>query len=494
MNMTLALVLSASMSARAAGLPNFDFSTGKLTNWEGEGFIVTPFGGGKAVTSANRLGKALIHRTFMLPTTATAIHFSAAVMLSDGIDSSDTIDIILEAAERTYLPRQVRLGKDWKAAPRLLPADNRRLREYRWPVESHAGRRVRIALYDSDERAGCHLIATGFHIVTRDEVNAQQFARDMQQLQKEHTLPRMLRYDSKHFMALSNAEPGYTEYRLYNCETIHALFFEHFRKRGFAVRAPAEKMMVAIFSTPQGLEAYLGQKMSEAVTGVYHTPSNRLVVYDYGKNRLFLEGKKSFEAAAREGSTDLERERRTLTFGRHVRDRRDDTNISTIMHEVAHQLAFNGGLLNRAGDNPVWLVEGMAVYCESTVRGAWQGIGEPNPMRARVLAQQLRAGGDLIPIRELVGSDDWIRKARYVDQVVLGYSQSWALYRLLMEERPKQLKAYLETIYPRKTPDHRLADFASAFGADLPKLERRYRAHVNEIVRKEAPADEPRRK
>ena len=134
------------------------------------------------------------------------------------------------------------------------------------------------------------------------------------------------------------------------------------------------------------------------------------------------------------------------------------------MHEVAHQLSFNCGMLNRKGDVPVWLAEGLAVYCESTVKGAWQGIGEANPARAGVLAPASKGGAPFIPLRDLIRSDDWIRKAKRTDQIVLGYSQSWALFRLLMEERPEQLRAYLRLIHDRRTPDHRLADFGSASG------------------------------
>ena len=89
-------------------------------------------------------------------------------------------------------------------------------------------------------------------------------------------------------------------------------------------------------------------------------------------------------------------------------------------------------------------------------------------------------------LRGLVASDDWIRKATLVDQVLLGYSQSWALFRMLMEEEPDKLKAYLKTIHERRTPDRRLADFAVAFGTDFAKLERRYQGFMRTIAKNEA--------
>jgi hypothetical protein len=225
--------------------------------------------------------------------------------------------------------------------------------------------------------------------------------------------------------------------------------------------------------------------MPTTVTGVYHPPSNRLVVYDYARNRAFLAGKERNAELVRQAANDLDRERLTVAIGRFERDRRDDTNIATVMHEVAHQLSFNSGLLRREGDIPLWLAEGLATYCEPTVNGAWQGIGEPNPHRANGLASQLRGGGGFLSLRALLENDDWLRRAERPEQVALGYAQSWALFGLLMRDRPKSLRRYLEIIQGRRTPEHRLADVAECFG-DLAALDRRYQAHLRELARQQA--------
>jgi hypothetical protein len=118
------------------------------------------------------------------------------------------------------------------------------------------------------------------------------------------------------------------------------------------------------------------------------------------------------------------------------------------MHEVAHQLSFNCGLLNRDGDVSLWLAEGLATYCEATENGGWQGLGEPNTERLRVLwtlvknPQQKR-----VPLRELIVSDAW-RDANNGQMGLMGYAQSWALFKMLMDERPQQMKKYLERLTP----------------------------------------------
>ena len=55
-----------------------------------------------------------------------------------------------------------------------------------------------------------------------------------------------------------------------------------------------------------------------------------------------------------------------------------------------------------------------------------------------------------------------------------------------MEERPKQLKAYLRRSTTAARPDHRLGDFAAAFGGDLAKMEKRYQAFMCDVARSEA--------
>jgi hypothetical protein len=134
----------------------------------------------------------------------------------------------------------------------------------------------------------------------------------------------------------------------------------------------------------------------------------------------------------------------------------------------------------------VWVVEGLACYCEATVNGAWQGLGEANPVRANTLAGPAQGKGAFLPLRALVADDDWLRKAPNTQQLVLGYAQSWALFSFLMREHPDRLRRYLVLIYPRRTPEHRLTDFAQAFGADLRGLERRYQEYLREVVRRQA--------
>jgi hypothetical protein len=487
MHVSFALLLSVAVPAQAAPLPNLDLATGTLTHWEGEGFscVKDPFVAVSSVDSAPGQRTRILHRTFVLPRDAGAVTFRAAAVRPDGVEAGGgALEVVLEGPERKLAPRLVRTDKGLVKAPVLLPLVKGQPRDYVWNVESLAGQTVRICAFDQDERPGCYVVCGGFTVWSRDDFNGKEFGDHMLRLCRENHLPAVTRFDSKRFLAVANADDVFVERQLLYCETLYDLFFEHFRKKRFTVQEPASRLMVAVFDSPAGFDAYVGRRMPNMVTGMYHTPTNRLVVYDYGQNRSFKEGSDKAREKMKTIPPTLQGRRVLGTFNREVREMRDDVNVGTVMHEVAHQLSFNCGLLNREGDVAAWLAEGLACYCEGTQNGMWLGVGGVNPLRVGQLAAQKRGDGPFIPLANLIGSDEWLRRGD-PGTILVGYAQGWALFRLLMEERPAELKKYLTMVYPRRTPEHRLSDFVECFG-NVEKFELHYREYIKELVRQEA--------
>jgi hypothetical protein len=487
MYLALALCLAASLPADAQAADNLDFHTGTLAGWEGEGFVLAPVGRRgptlECAVCSSDCGpagrKAMIHRTITVPPGAGVIRFTAHAVLGAKCPANDNLDVVLLAAGKRVIPKQVRKGADWQTAASVLPAENGRGRDYVWDVRNYAGQALRIALIDEDKRRDCFLVCGGFRFVPADEHDGREFGRFMHYLTAENKLGPAARFESKHFTAYSNADEEFAEMRLNNCELIYDLFFEHFRKKGFKVREPVTKLMVAVFDAQAGMEAYIGQRMPSAVTGLYHPKSNRLVVYDYGQNRAFEDAKKQARLDARRIGSDLDRRRYIDTVNRRASEFRTEANIGTVMHEVAHQLAFNCGLHNRDGDTPFWMAEGLATYCEATENGAWQGIGEANPERITPLIAATHGQVTFIKLRDLMERDDWLKDTK---TALLVYAQSWALFKMLMEERPAQLRKFIELNYNRRTNDHRPGDFAAAFGIEVERMELRYLEFIKEQV------------
>src|SRR6202035_21559 len=91
-----------------------------------------------AVSSSDdgRKGRtARLYRTFVIPPGVGAIQFRAAAVRSKGREPGGKLDVVLEAAEREFLPKEVRAGDGWETAGALLPPGNNRPRDYRWRVD-----------------------------------------------------------------------------------------------------------------------------------------------------------------------------------------------------------------------------------------------------------------------------------------------------------------------------------------------------------------------
>jgi hypothetical protein len=488
----LALLLCAAVSAAdpvpaaapAAAPDNLDFSKG-LAGWEGSGFYLTTGTGtgpslecGACSSDREQRGrKGTLHRTFVVPDSGGVLYCRAAAHLGkDSTLEDNDLDVMVLAAGKRIIPKRVRTGTGWQTVGRLQRPDKGHPREYVWHLDNFRGQTLRIALLDQDNRPGCHVWCSGFRIVPSDRFEPRDFARFMVKLTHDQKLPPSARFESEHFMALSTADDDFTSLRLNNCELMYDLFYHHFRNKGFVLHRPATKLMVAMFDSPAGFEAYVGQSMPSGVVGLYHLGTNRLVIYDLGLNRAFVAMKKNAEQQARNIPSDMDRIRSVETVNRQAREMRTDANIMVIMHEVAHQLSFNSGMLDRDADIPLWLAEGLATYCEATDNRAWQGMGEPNPERLAALAA---TQGHRIPLRDLLSTDEWLHQD--FGTALLGYAQSWALFKMLMEERPHALRAYCDLASTRRVGQPRFQDFCQIF-EDYPRLEVRYEQYLNDLV------------
>jgi len=472
-----AIVLAAALGQTPA---NFDFARG-LERWEGSGFRTVQLDAEKPETRGVHSAdhgpqrKGMVRQIFVVPPKAQVIAFRASAELAQG-QNDGRLEVVLASEDNEVVPRKVKVGASWSASPRILPAFVGQPREYAWDVAGHVGRRMQIVLIDEDDRPGNHLYVGAFSIQSGQDFADRDFAKFMRELESKHRLLPMSRFDSKRFAALGNAREEFIADRLKNCEIFCDQFLDHFRSRGFQVRQPSQRLMLAVFDSPEGFEAYLGQKMPAGIAGIYHPPTNRLVLYDLAENRAIVAQRNAAKKAGDRIGSSLDRGRFIDTIERKFGDVSKDMNLSTTMHEAAHQISFNCGLLNREGDVAVWLAEGLATYCEATDQGDWTILGTPNPMRINDL---IRARGNYIPLRDLVEADRW----RETNRVLVGYAQSWALFRMLMEERRGELKTYLKAIETRRTPEQRLADFRQAFG-EPSTVERRHREYIAEMIAK----------
>jgi len=146
-----------------------------------------------------------------------------------------------------------------------------------------------------------------------------------------------------------------------------------------------------------------------------------------------------------------------------------------MIHEATHQAAFNTGLHSRVGENPKWVVEGLATVFEAPgIRNSGANIGA----KMRINLERLVWFGDYSRSRRqpksleaFLSKDDLFRSA-----ALDAYSEAWAFTFFLVETRPRLYAEYLRTIAARDplmvyTPEARIADFKQTVSKELPLLE-----------------------
>ena len=161
-------------------------------------------------------------------------------------------------------------------------------------------------------------------------------------------------------------------------------------------------------------------------------------------------------------------------------------NAETIIHEAAHQTAFNVGIHNsvaekiRAGSSRGW---GRCLKHA----GVWDSRNHPQ-LGDRVNRNQLEAYRRLIQqtdsvelLQRQVASDQLFAQAP-----TAAYAHAWALTFFLTEREPRRYADYLRQIKRRGafqsySAEDRLSDFVSAFGQDFRMLDARMQRFLSEL-------------
>ncbi|MBL8848535.1 MAG: DUF1570 domain-containing protein [Planctomycetaceae bacterium] len=275
-------------------------------------------------------------------------------------------------------------------------------------------------------------------------------------------------HKTPHYVICSDTGDAYAEWVGTLFERLQRAFLQTWRQAGWDLAEPAAPLPAVVFRTQQEFAAYALKDAGPEVAdkpGYYSIRTNRIVLYDLAT------------AGMNEGALDLgEVERRVASAPERV---------ATIVHEATHQIAFNCGMHTRYADTPMWLAEGLAMYCETPdlkTGSGWRTIGRLNVDRLRQYREftaQRRAGDSL---QTLICDE-----ARFRDPSRMpdAYAESWALVDYLMRDRRDELVKYMQGIAakPRlhwEDGDTRLAEFTAVFG-DLQDIEADCSRHIRRL-------------
>jgi hypothetical protein len=227
-------------------------------------------------------------------------------------------------------------------------------------------------------------------------------------------------------------------------EMLYRSFVHYFRARGFQPQSPMFPMVAIVFPRQEDFQRYAiseGESLPRGVLGYYSPLSNRVALFD--------------STAGKSGDWTL--------------------NAETIIHEAAHQTAFNTGVHSRWAMPPRWVAEGLGTMFEA--RGVYDAPHYTNQKdrlnQGRLTAFRRYAAGGRKQgaLAELIASDRPFQ--RDPDGA---YAEAWALTFYLTETEPRKYFAYLARTgshppFAEVSGPQRLKDFTSVFGEQLDLLE-----------------------
>jgi hypothetical protein len=266
---------------------------------------------------------------------------------------------------------------------------------------------------------------------------------------------------TKHYVICTNTSREYARYCGALFERLYVSFHNYWKQRNFKLSEPEFPLVALIFAGEKEFAAFATKDAgADAATakGYFSIDTNQMVLYDL--------------TAGKPGN--IEGQLALVPF-----------NIATVIHEATHQIAFNSGMHVRKADNPLWLVEGMAMYFETpdlSSKSGWKTVGAVNDLRLEHF-QQFARSRKPDSLVTLVSSD-----ARFADNDQMGdaYAEAWALSHFLIQRKKEAYIKYLTMLAakPRlviNTPEERLAEFRAAFGADLDHLNSEFLKHVRKL-------------
>ena len=220
-------------------------------------------------------------------------------------------------------------------------------------------------------------------------------------------------------------------------EQIYRAFVRYFKVRGLRVPTPRVPLIAVVFPDETSFRKYAlkqGTKIPPRWLGYYSRISNRIIVYDVTSKT-------------------------TNSKLWHV-------NAATVIHEAAHQLAFNTGVHNRFTPPPRWLAEGLGTLFES--RGVWNSATHPH-LKDRVNLGRLNDFREYLPRRKTGSLARFISDDRmFRSDPVAAYAEAWALTFFLSEKYPRQYIDYLSRTaskqpFTKYSAPLRLKDFHVSF-------------------------------
>lgn len=278
---------------------------------------------------------------------------------------------------------------------------------------------------------------------------------------------------SKHYLVVARSSIAQGCTRI--LEVTYGSFSRYLSTRGLKLDQTEFPLVVVVLPDRAAFVKYCQQTTitpASGLRGFYEPQSNRVILYETSRDRS--QGLQPLSGYAASGTS----------WGSTAMPGTGGLS-ETLVHESIHQLAFNRGLHQRIGQNPRWLVEGLAMVLESP--GIMEGLRDAsrtvNYSRLTWFQTYRKKSSQPISIETMV-SDPTLFSRRTLD----AYSEAWAWTYFLLDTRSSKFSSYLRRIEQRDqaksySPQERLSDFREEFGDDLESLQKSFDRYMSDLVR-----------
>lgn len=305
--------------------------------------------------------------------------------------------------------------------------------------------------------------------------------RSFRPLTSEETADRLLSrfgkgfgvVQTKHYVICTNTNREYAEWCGSLFERLLSSFLAFWGRRGLDLHEPAAPLVAVVFADERQFDEFASADAGPAARdshGYYSIDNNYVVLYNLT----------SHTTGGRLARSAAEIRRRLAAAG---------LNVATVVHEATHQIAFNCGMHRRYADNPLWLVEGMAMFFETpdlNSRNGWRTAGELNAGRLRRFREYVVNRREPESLRTLVAGSERFADAALAEDA---YAEAWALNYFLIKTRRMEYIEFLKRVADKPAlrwdqPEQRLDEFQTAFGDDLAEFDRSFLRYMSRHVRK----------
>lgn len=275
---------------------------------------------------------------------------------------------------------------------------------------------------------------------------------------------RFLDYETRRFIVISDAAPGWSREQAALLELTYHQFNRFTRRMGLKPQPLRHKLVCVLFQEHEDYRRFAQNRdgvTADWISGYYSPKNDRIVFYNIETNPDFAEAMRVSESAERiarvQGHDAAARDL--------LRDEYQKAATATVVHEAVHQLSFHTRIQSPQIQNPLWLSEGLATAFETSDPNGAFGPDHPYDLRERQFGEIL-ADGKLIPLRDLV---TYSSMPNDEDETITAvYHESYALITWMSRYRRTELRSFMKALCSerpgRPTAKRHLEIFEKAFG------------------------------